>query len=243
MKISAGILLFFAAAACSPSVPSEPTWVDDVRPILAANCIRCHSPPYIGGAPVTFRLDIYDEDRYLIPYLDAGPPPDAAPGAPDAGPDAGPVEPEPVHGARHESEQQAFRDVLVTRSIMPPRYPLTDRQVDVLMKWHEVSEPKGEPREGNAAPTMILVSDPEVIAGAVRLSYSIEDGDDDIVTGAIVAAPDGGGDPIVASNELFAGRGAVEFSLPAGTFALTAEIDDGQVDPAVSVELGQVVVP
>jgi hypothetical protein len=29
-------------AGCGASVPSNPTWVEDVRPILVARCIRCH---------------------------------------------------------------------------------------------------------------------------------------------------------------------------------------------------------
>jgi hypothetical protein len=47
-------------AACAPGVPEEPTWLADVRPILAANCVRCHRQPSIGGAPASFRLDVYE---------------------------------------------------------------------------------------------------------------------------------------------------------------------------------------
>lgn len=48
-------------AACAPETPDAPTWLADVRPILAANCIRCHGSPAIGGAPTGFRLDVYDD--------------------------------------------------------------------------------------------------------------------------------------------------------------------------------------
>jgi len=217
MKISAGILLLLAAAACAPSVPSEPTWVDDVRPILAANCIRCHSPPYIYQVPSYFRLDIYDDDLFLDPASS-----------------------EPVYGAAHMSDQESFKDVLVTRSTMPPRLPLTGRQVDVLTKWHEVGEPQGE-RADNAAPTMTVSDGPDILGpGRVGLYYEIDDPDGDIVTGAILADP-GGGDPIVPTNELFVGRGRVKFSLPPGNFALTAALDDGT--DRVDVDLGQVTVP
>ena len=249
MRVTAATLLLLAAAgACSPSVPAEPTWLDDVRPILAANCIRCHSPPYIGGAPVSFRLDIYGDDRFLVPYPDAGPRPDAgplpdaSPDAPDAGPDASPPGPATVRGAVYASMDGTLAGI-VEDEIMPPEFPLTGRQKDVLAKWHEASEPRGEARPGNAEPTMTTVGDLEVIPGRVTLSYEITDADGDIVTGVIVADPGGGEAPIVATNELFVGRGAVRFSLPAGTFDLTAEIDDGQVDAPVTVEIGQVVVP
>jgi hypothetical protein len=220
MRPTAALLLLLAGAACAPEVPAEPTWVDDVRPILAANCIRCHSPPYIGGVPQYFRLDMYEDDLAIDPVFD-----------------------EPVWGAAHVSDQNAFNDVLVTRVTMPPRFPLTDRQTDVLIAWGEAGAPKGEPREGNSPPTMTVVGDIAVSPGRVGLSYVIEDADGDIVTGVIMADPGGGADPdpIVGTNELFAGRDSVSFALPTATYELFAEIDDGS--ERVTVELGTVVVP
>jgi hypothetical protein len=219
MKITAGILLLLAAAACSPSVPSEPTWVDDVRPIMAANCIRCHSPPYIYGAPANFRLDRYGDDRFLQPDGEV-----------------------PVHGAEYASVDGTLANT-VEDGTMPPRFPLTGRQIDVLVAWHDASEPKGEPRADNHAPTLTLTDGPEVSPGRVGLSYEIEDADGDIVTGVIVADPGGGADPdpIIPTNELFVGRGTVRFSLPTGNYALAAELDDG--NETVSVDVGEVTVP
>ena len=220
MKATLAITLLLAAAGCAPEVPAEPTWVDDVRPILAANCIRCHSPPFIGGVPQSFRLDIYEDDPFIDPVFEA-----------------------PLNGAASMSAQNYFIDVLVTRSTMPPQFPLTDRQVDVMAAWREAEEPKGEPREGNAPPTMIVVGDIEVNPGVVGLSYVIEDPDGDIVTGVIQADPGGGADPdpIVATNEIFVGRGRVNVPLPTGTYELLAELDDGS--ERVTVELGTAVVP
>src|SRR5687768_16976130 len=34
-----------ALGACGPSVPANPTWDADVRPLLEARCFRCHSNP------------------------------------------------------------------------------------------------------------------------------------------------------------------------------------------------------
>jgi hypothetical protein len=220
MKVTPAILLLLAAAACAPEVPAEPTWVDDVRPILAANCIRCHSPPFIGGVPQSFRLDIYDDDPYIDPVFEA-----------------------PLNGAASMSAQNYFIDVLVTRSTMPPQFPLTDRQVEVMQAWRDAEEPKGEPREGNSPPTMTVLGDIEVSPGVVRLSYAIDDADGDIVTGVITGDPGGGADPapIIATNEIFAGRGRVNVPLPTGNYELTAELDDGS--ERVTVELGTVVVP
>jgi hypothetical protein len=218
MKVTPAILLLLAAAACAPEVPAEPTWVDDVRPILAANCIRCHSPPYIGGVPQFFRLDIYDDDAFLDPAYG-----------------------DPVAGAASMSAGNYFIDVLVTTSNMPPQFPLTDRQVDVMAAWRDAEEPKGDPRDGNAPPTMTVVGDIQGSPGAAGLSYDIDDPDGDIVTGVILADPSGGADPIVATNEIFAGRGWVNVRLPAGSYELAAELDDGS--ERVTVVLGTVVVP
>jgi cytochrome c553 len=39
-------LVLAGVVACSssgPAVPAHPTWADDVRPILVANCVSCHN--------------------------------------------------------------------------------------------------------------------------------------------------------------------------------------------------------
>ena len=48
-------------AGCAPDVPAQPTWVKDVRPILLANCVRCHGEEPSGGAPTAFRLDRFED--------------------------------------------------------------------------------------------------------------------------------------------------------------------------------------
>jgi len=220
MRPTAALLLLLAVACSGPEVPAEPTWVDDVRPILAANCIRCHSPPYIGGVPQYFRLDTYDDDLFLDPTYG-----------------------DPVMGAASMSAGNYFIDVLVTKSTMPPQSVLTSRQVDVIAAWRDAEEPKGEPREGNSPPTITVVGDIVVNPGVVGLAYVIEDPDGDIVTGVIQGDPGGGADPdpIVATNQIFAGRGWVNFHLPTGTYELIAELDDGSEQ--VTVGLGTAVVP
>lgn len=49
------------APGCAPAAVEEPTWVEDVRPILVANCVRCHGETPRNGAPETFRLDVLDD--------------------------------------------------------------------------------------------------------------------------------------------------------------------------------------
>ena len=41
--------LGYASIGCAPAEPGAPTWVDDVAPILASNCIRCHGSPPLGA--------------------------------------------------------------------------------------------------------------------------------------------------------------------------------------------------
>lgn len=224
MKVTPVLLLLLAAAACAPEVPAEPTWIDDVRPILAANCIRCHSPPYIGGVPNGFRLDQYENDIFVPDGDDVGTAPD-----------------EEVYGAAYESEIEALV-TFTSDGRMPPRFPLTDRQLEVLVAWRAAEEPRGGPREGNALPSLTLVGDLNVISeGRVGFEYEIDDADGDIVTGQVIGDPGGGDSTTLASNELFVGRGSVRFSLAAGTYDLSAELDDGHGQ--VIVDLGQVVVP
>ena len=40
----------------------DPTWVDDVEPLLVEHCATCHTSPAVGGAPSTFRLDRYVDE-------------------------------------------------------------------------------------------------------------------------------------------------------------------------------------
>ncbi len=69
--LAAGMLVVLG---CAPDVPAQPTWTKDVRPILLANCVRCHGEEPSGGAPTGFRLDRYEDSdargvRTMARYL------------------------------------------------------------------------------------------------------------------------------------------------------------------------------
>ena len=49
------------AAPDITSVPANPSYARDVRPLLADHCLLCHSSPPDRGAPRTFRLDVYSD--------------------------------------------------------------------------------------------------------------------------------------------------------------------------------------
>jgi hypothetical protein len=210
------LALFAIATACAPEVPAEPTWVDDVRPILAANCIRCHSAPPIGGAPTFMRLDRYGDE---------------------VDPDTQEVA---VSGAAGYAITIASHTAL---GLMPPRYPLTDRQVNVLEAWFVAGAPRGGPRPGNRDPIIELDEAPAPDdAGRVIMRYDISDPDGDLVVGVLRAEPDAPGQSsIVISNELVSGRGRVVWrsatAVP-GRYTLVAELEDG--DEPIFVDLGEV---
>jgi hypothetical protein len=203
------------AAACAPEAPDQPTWVDDVRPILQANCIRCHSAPPIGGAPDYLRLDRYSDELTA---------------------DGGDVL---VIGAAGAAPTIA---AYTGQELMPPRLPLTSRQKDILQTWFDAGAPRGE-RPDNLPPTITLESAPAVDEdGRVILLYEIEDPDDDLVVGVLRADPAAPGqEPELISNQLLSGRGQVSWNtggLVPGPYTLVVELEDG--DEPVFKELGAV---
>lgn len=118
--ISAGFLIMAALSSCETPPPSEPTWEQDVRPLLAARCVRCHtSPPFADPAiqtperprvPAT-RLDVYEvaamESGLLVSLVSR---------------------PEPLF-----------------RMPPPPSARLTDYEIEVLRRW-DANGPPGMPR-------------------------------------------------------------------------------------------------
>lgn len=244
------------AVGCAPEVPDAPTWTEDVRPIVVANCIRCHSPPPINDAPPVVRFDKYaGEDRDGEPYDDD----DQMPGIQDVGEDGiddfcgDNDEPIDVCGAGtplHDGGSMAFTmaDYIEFPEDdplhMPPDYSLTSRQQDVIRAWAEAGAPKGPPLPGNRAPGMELTSEFEEQGDAFVASYRIDDPDFDLVTGRLIADGQNLADPIVVTWDLFSGDGQISIDLtdvPAGNYELTAEIDDES--EAVTVDLGSVEVP
>jgi hypothetical protein len=60
--VLAGLVLGSLACEGPASVPAKPTWVDDVEPILRANCFHCHGSLNPDPAPTSplQRWDFYD---------------------------------------------------------------------------------------------------------------------------------------------------------------------------------------
>lgn len=202
--------------ACGLDSPESPTWIDDVAPILRANCVRCHSAPTLSDAPTYFRLDMYD-DITVPDGDDNGDAPDLI-----------------KSGAPGVAIEIATR---VEEKRMPPRFPLTDRQIEILTTWYEDDMPRGE-RPDNAEPTLDLIDDLEVASGRLVGEYTIEDADGDLVVGVLFARL-GGADQVPVQLDLGSGRGTIRSDrLAAGTHDVYVELHDG-VD-IFTVELGSV---
>jgi hypothetical protein len=200
------LLASAALAGCSASAPTTPTWATDVAPILRANCVRCHADPQLDGAPERIRLDVADETE---------------------------ADGKPSHfGARMVSTFVAAR---VADRSMPPRWPLTDYQIEVLENWAAVADPgdgqgpaRGEPAEDNHAPTLSIDDGTPADDGTVAFAYVLHDVDDDLVTGRIGWR--GEGEDGVITNALHSGRGTFvwdQAALPDGDYELVARLDDG----------------
>ena len=208
MRVSLTYTVVVAGAALlggCPSAVDDPTWVNDIQPIVEANCVRCHLPPQLMGAPPSFRLDIYDDTT-----------------TPD-----GIV----IRGAGTMAEFMAAR---VSDGSMPPRFPLADHHRETLENWAAARDgttrpPLGEPRADNREPTMTLLTPLESsrVLDSVLFVYEIRDPDFDIVYG-IIRVQDGAGFTREISG-LHAGRGEAEWDLsevPEATYQVTALLDD-----------------
>ncbi len=193
-------------AACLPDAPAEPSWAEHVEPILQTNCVRCHGDQPVGGAPPTFRLDVFDDTVDSQGRFRRG----LNVMAPFVGARAG------------------------TMGEMPPGGPeLNSYQRDVLTNWGEIglaaiTDPsqlaklRGE-RAANRPPTASAQTRFE--GDELIVTYEIVDADRDIVTAALTL----GGATSVAFG-LHAGRGEVRVDTAAvlpGDYPVVVNVDDG----------------
>ncbi len=204
-------LYVVALAACAADVPDNPSFQEDVLPILAANCVRCHGSPPIGGAATFFRLDMY-----------------ATSAAPDGD----------VLGAEAMAGVIALRGANEDRP-MPPRFPLDDHQIELLQQWANNGTPgRGEPRPGNQRPVAVIDQRSED-GTLARLRIAVDDADGDIVGGDVRTriGPDVRVIGLVQSGitELVWDTAGI----PPGTYPLTGALDDGAAVHVI--DLGTVV--
>ncbi len=141
-------------AACGAEVPASPTYFDDVQPILRANCVRCHGAVPSDPRIARFRLDRYVKDDAAT--FDAWDYAQASAGGAA-----------PMIRVAVDLEAPA----------MPPDYPMTERQREILMRWALQGAPKGT--RGNRPPRVELVAPADPTTADQALDVSIRAWDDD----------------------------------------------------------------
>jgi len=234
VTLIAALAAVVMTAACAPDVPDEPTWTEDVRPILVGNCVRCHTqpvsevdlPPEVDGVlPDNVRFDKYDdEDRNGDGRRDMF----------GAGSQAAVI-------AERVDEDRAAD---VNAQAMPPDFPLFGRQQDVITAWADAGAPLGPPRQGNRLPTMEMISDVDEQGDNLVFDYRIDDPDFELVIGRLIADPQGDGAVVPVTYDLYSGVGTITWNVadvPSAVYQLTAELQDG--DPGtVRIPVGTITV-
>jgi hypothetical protein len=189
--------------ACVPDAPETPSFQQDVLPILAANCVRCHGYPALGGAPASLRLDSY-----------------------------GPVaidDTRTISGAGLTGALIAARVAADDRP-MPPRFRIEAYQIETLRNWvgdtpSGEAPPRGEPRPNNRAPS-ISIERTEQVGTTLTLVVRVEDSDGDLVAGVLQARV--GVDRVVGPVR----NGLLEIAwdvlaIAPGEYPIEARVDDG----------------
>lgn len=223
--------------------PSDPTWVEDVRPILFANCVRCHGPPPISQSPFSVRLDTYGTT--YRPFSDS-----SVDGAAD------------IAGAG-----TLIKQVFPTKEgliRMPPRFPLTDRQLDIIKDWADAYDveagtlPPRTSRDDNHPPEVQISGAFFDRNGGHAELWLYDEDVEDYLTGVVYAVPVDDGDDTMLPDDfhdrdprrpfglmvLEAGPNTLDFTTTdrlfdvrtAHHYDLYIEIDDG-IEP-VTLDLG-----
>ena len=212
-------------AACAPDVPDKPSFQQHVAPILAANCVRCHGIPVLGGAPAEFRLDTFNS--YERPKRNS-------------------VGVETVVGAK------VYSTIIAQRAAdgHPTRFPIDDYQIETLERWDMLGAERGTPNAGTRAPTAAVESvqrsiEEEGFEIRVRelIDLVVGDPDPDIVGGALQVRL---GATVLPIGLLRSGPNHIEWEtthIAPGTFALEAILDDGGVEVLVPLGNLEVVAP
>ncbi len=231
------MLALIAASGCGlDDPPVQPSWQVDVMPVLAANCVRCHTYPTIGFAAPGLRMDSYDAVEVVA--FDA-----------------------PIDGAAHNAtliaQRIQYSKYRPGETVMPPGRELGDYEIGVLRNWAglvdgSLKAPRGAGRSDNAPPELTL----EEIGRngvLVMFRYEVRDRDRDLVVGNLRGPRKKGNEVTGVVADLVSGRGTFTIDLtdvPAGSYELVARLDDGAdidgpdgTNDFIEISAGMLVVP
>ncbi len=209
------VIPLLVLGGCIADVPETPSFQEHVLPILAANCVRCHGVPTLGGAPTEFRLDSF-ENTFVSDGIS---PPQGTCGVTDD-----PTQATVICGARQYALLIGSR-LRNEKRPMPPRFPLEEDQIDTLTRWVKKPE-RGSPHPGNQPPTLVVDAISRT-GSRIDLEVRVDDPDRDLVVGTLFALVDGNRRLV---GGVRSGRVLVAWevaSVPTGSYPLIAELDDG----------------
>jgi hypothetical protein len=180
IALASSLALAFGAACSAAKAPDKPTWVDDVQPLLQANCSHCHGGTWLVTGERQ-RFDICDtsgfaDSGYLFNAID------------DSGMNLGPA----ATGANRLAKTLAAD---TSNDYMPPAPAggLPQYEKDVLANWAAIN-PKGSApcgtRPGNHKPVVKLIGTPKYANQGVTVTVQITDADHDPVVGTMFVGPD-----------------------------------------------------
>ena len=209
------IITLFVAAGCLPDAPETPSFQQDVLPIFAANCVRCHAVPTLGGAPKEFRLDSFENTVVT----------DGTPNTGTCGGDANDPAAEVVICGASEYALLVGARLRNQQRPMPPRFAMADSQIETLARWVKTGG-RGSPRPDNHLPTLTVKS-VSWLGTSVTLQTRIDDADGDLVVGTVYVSVNGR-DRVVGSVR----SGTVDVTwdsanVTPGAYPLSATLDDG----------------
>jgi mono/diheme cytochrome c family protein len=117
-------------AGCQESLPAQPTYTTDIKPLFEANCVRCHGaggkvssdprtgPSYMNDMPVS----------HLNQYASTG----------DCDPDGGVATVPCVYGAQWAAGLPLLQAYIHGRGVqmpLPPAEPLSDWELSLVDRW------------------------------------------------------------------------------------------------------------
>jgi hypothetical protein len=198
-------LLALAATACAPEVPSEPTYLEHVQPLLQANCGHCHGPDPYEPSIDYFRLDrMVRNDGFTLDAFDM----------------------------REDIIEQAVEH---DEPAMPLTHSLTARQMELLERWDDAEAPKGTRTNALPQASVVSLTPAQGTTVDRTLAVTLRSWDTDgdgllvsvglrpvgTVSGTVLASGLGNGQRVAYLNTT---------ALTAGDYELYAIVDDGFSD-------------